>query len=98
MITGVGLSPLTSTHPTGVGRTRDPCSRHTVSEGGTQCVCVCVCVSERERERVCVCVALYTRTVGYSSYFKWSEYLRQPGPIPAPAFMFTKVYTRTLRL
>jgi hypothetical protein len=27
---------------------------------------------------------------GYSGAFKWSVYLRQPGPVPAPAFIFTE--------
>ena len=26
-----------------------------------------------------------------SGRFKWSEYLRQPGPVPAPAHFFTEV-------
>ena len=36
---------------------------------------------------------MYLSGLGHTGDFKWSEYLRQPGPVPAPAYLFTEVYT-----
>ena len=66
------------------------------------CVCVCVCARARACVHVCVCVCVCVWSVvivhvymcsGHSGPFKWSQYLQQPGPIPAPAHLFTQVCT-----
>ena len=62
------------------------------------CVCACVCACVRACVRACVCVwsvvivHVYMCS-GHSGPFKWSQYLQQPGPIPAPAHLFTQVCT-----
>lgn len=81
MIIGVALSQLTSTRLTGVGKITGHCILLTVSAIKTLLTGL-----------VCVFPHWYLYIhVGYSSHFKWSVYLRQPGPVPAPAFIFTKV-------
>ena len=67
------------------------------------CVCVIVCLF------ISLCLSIFQSVhpslcrspqpsrpsvcADYEGSFKWSEYLRQPGLVPAPAHMFTEVRT-----